>query len=58
MVTGPEGERLLSRRALNDEPALLKLVRDVLALSQDVQWAMDDCVGGKQQRVMVSSGNT
>jgi hypothetical protein len=41
VVIGPEGERLLSRRVLNDEPALLELIRDVLALSQDVQWAVD-----------------
>ncbi|MFC9759725.1 IS110 family transposase [Streptomyces sp. NPDC056921] len=46
VVVGPEGERLLSRRVLNDEPALLELIRDVLALSQDALWAVDINHGG------------
>lgn len=36
-----EGARLLSRRVLNDEPALLALLNDVLELSEDVVWAVD-----------------
>ncbi|WP_438874613.1 IS110 family transposase [Streptomyces virginiae] len=46
VVIGPDGERLLSRRVLNDEPTLLELLRDVLALSQDVPWAVDINHGG------------
>ncbi|GCD92364.1 IS110 family transposase [Embleya hyalina] len=35
------GKRLLSRRVANDEPVLLDLVADVLALDTDVVWAVD-----------------
>lgn len=35
------GKRLLSRRMANDEPVLLDLVADVLALGADVVWAVD-----------------
>jgi hypothetical protein len=41
VVLDTEGGRLLSRRVLNDEPELLTLLADVLALSQDVVWAVD-----------------
>lgn len=41
VVLGAEGERLLSRRVLNDEPELLALLGDVLALDEDVVWAVD-----------------
>ena len=36
-----EGRKLLSRRVLNDEPELLALLADVLALDEDVLWAVD-----------------
>ncbi len=41
MVLNTEGARLLSRRVLNDEPELLALLSDVLALDEDVVWAVD-----------------
>ncbi|MFE9500892.1 transposase, partial [Streptomyces collinus] len=41
VVLNAEGERLLSRRILNDEPELLALLADVLALDEDVVWAVD-----------------
>ncbi|WP_328618943.1 IS110 family transposase [Streptomyces sp. NBC_00354] len=46
VVIDAQGERLLSRRVLNDEPALLELIRDVLALSEDALWAVDINHGG------------
>ncbi|MEW2636567.1 IS110 family transposase, partial [Streptomyces sp. NPDC048389] len=41
VVLGAGGERLLSRRVLNDETELLDLVADVLAIDEDVVWAVD-----------------
>ncbi|MFD8708190.1 IS110 family transposase [Kitasatospora sp. NPDC059648] len=41
VVLDAEGGRLLSRRVLNDEPELLALLADVLALDEDVVWAVD-----------------
>jgi transposase len=41
VVLGAGGERLLSRRVLNDEPELLVLLADVLAIDEDVIWAVD-----------------
>ncbi|MEV6496917.1 IS110 family transposase [Streptomyces prunicolor] len=46
VVIDADGRRLLSRRVLNDESALLELVGDVLALDEDVLWAMDTNHGG------------
>ncbi len=46
VVINAEGERLLSRRVLNDETELLKLIGDVLAISTDVLWAVDLNHGG------------
>ena len=46
VVINPDGERLLSRRVLNDETTLLKLIGDVLALDTDVLWAVDLNHGG------------
>ena len=46
VVIDARGERLLSRRVLNDETELLRLLVDVLALSEDVQWAVDINHGG------------
>ncbi|MFD8391891.1 IS110 family transposase [Streptomyces sp. NPDC059680] len=41
VVLDAEGKRLLSRRVLNDEPELLALLADVLAISGGVVWAVD-----------------
>ncbi|MEV6655417.1 IS110 family transposase [Streptomyces sp. NPDC051219] len=41
VVLDHEGRRLLSRRVLNDEPELLALLADVLAIDEDVVWAVD-----------------
>lgn len=46
VVVDERGERLLSRRVFNDEPALLELITDVLALSEDALWAVDINHGG------------
>ncbi|MFB7360341.1 IS110 family transposase [Streptomyces gardneri] len=46
VVIDADGERLLSRRVLNDETVLLELMRDVLALDEDVLWAVDLNHGG------------
>lgn len=41
VVLDAEGKRLLSRRVLNDEPELLALLADVLAIDEDAVWAVD-----------------
>ncbi|GAA2362101.1 IS110 family transposase [Streptomyces violaceusniger] len=41
VVINADGERLLSRRVLNDETELLQLIGDVLEISTDVLWAVD-----------------
>ena len=46
VVIDDGGRRLLSRRVLNDETVLLELIGDVLALSQDLVWAVDLNSGG------------
>lgn len=46
VVIDAQGERLPSRRVLNDESALLELIGDVLALSEDTLWAVDINHGG------------
>lgn len=46
VVINADGERLLSRRVLNDESALPELIADVLALDTDVLWAIDLNHGG------------
>ncbi|MFI0813889.1 IS110 family transposase, partial [Streptomyces echinatus] len=40
------GRRLLSRRVVNDEPELLELLADVLALGDEVTWGIDLADGG------------
>ncbi|MFJ8505117.1 IS110 family transposase [Streptomyces avermitilis] len=40
------GRRLLSRRVTNDEPELLELLGDVLALGDEVTWGIDLADGG------------
>lgn len=46
VVINEDGERLLSRRVLNDETELLQLIGDVLEISTDVLWAVDLNHGG------------
>ncbi|WP_444545686.1 IS110 family transposase, partial [Streptomyces sindenensis] len=46
VVINADGERLLSRRVLNDETELLHLIGDVLEISTDVLWAVDLNHGG------------
>ncbi|WP_405386432.1 transposase [Streptomyces sp. NBC_01102] len=46
VVINADGERLLSRRVLNDETVLLELIGDVLTLDTDVLWAVDLNHGG------------
>jgi transposase len=46
VVIDAQGERLLSRQVLNDESALLELIGDVLAFSEDALWAVDINHGG------------
>ncbi|MFK0064275.1 IS110 family transposase [Streptomyces sp. NPDC091046] len=46
VVIDAQGNRLLSRRVLNDETILLELIADVLTLSEDVLWAVDINHGG------------
>ncbi|MGW4456776.1 IS110 family transposase [Streptomyces albidoflavus] len=41
VVLDADGTRLLSRRVLNDEPELLALLVDVMAIDEDVVWAVD-----------------
>lgn len=36
-----DGERLLSRKVINDEDAILALLADVLAMADEVRWAVD-----------------
>ncbi|GHH63295.1 transposase [Streptomyces umbrinus] len=40
------GHRLLSRRVANDEPTLLELLADVLALGDEVAWGIDQADSG------------
>lgn len=46
VVSDAQGKRLLSRRILNDEAELLRLIADVLELSRDVLWEVDINHGG------------
>lgn len=41
VVIDADGKRLLSRRVRNDEADVLQLVGDLLAISDDVLWAVD-----------------
>lgn len=41
VVLDAEGKRLLSRRVLNEEPELMALLADVLAIDEDAVWAVD-----------------
>ncbi|WUH88681.1 IS110 family transposase [Streptomyces sp. NBC_00433] len=46
VVIDETGGRLLSRRVANDEPELLQLLADVLALGDEVTWGIDLADGG------------
>ena len=46
VVLDQNGDRLLSRRVANEEAELLALLADVLALSDEVTWAVDVADGG------------
>lgn len=46
VVIDVDGNRRLSRRVANDEPALLELIAEVNGLADDVRWAVDVCTGG------------
>ncbi len=46
VVIDGDGRRLLSRRVLNDESALLELISDVLEISAEALWAVDLNHGG------------
>jgi len=46
VVLDGEGAKLLSRRVANDEPELLQLLADVLAMDHEVTWAVDLADGG------------
>jgi transposase len=47
------GRQLLSRRVANDEPELLELLADVLALSEEVTWGIDLADGGAALAIAV-----
>jgi transposase len=67
VVIDPEGVRLLSRRVVNDETALLELLGQVTDLAEQVDWAVDVSTDGAAlllalllahgQRVFYISGN-
>ncbi|MEU9788212.1 IS110 family transposase [Streptomyces phaeochromogenes] len=47
------GHRLLSRRVANDEPELLELLTDVLALGDEASWGIDLADGGAALAITV-----
>ncbi|MFF9038820.1 IS110 family transposase [Streptomyces sp. NPDC014892] len=47
------GRRLLSRRVANDEPELLELLADVLALGDEASWGIDLADGGAALAITV-----
>lgn len=47
------GRRLLSRRVANDEPDLLELLTDVLALGDEVTWGIDLADGGSALAIAI-----
>ena len=56
VVIDADGRRLLSRRVLNDEAALLELISDVLAFSAEVSWAVDINHGGAALLIALLAG--
>ncbi|MGW7003862.1 IS110 family transposase [Streptomyces sp. NPDC054933] len=59
VVIDTDGKRKLSRRVANDEPVLLKLIADVLALSEGepVTWAIDLNAGGAALMIALLTDN-
>ncbi|QIY71078.1 IS110 family transposase [Streptomyces sp. RLB1-33] len=59
VVIGTDGKRKLSRRVANDETVLLKLIADVLALSEGepVTWAIDLNSGGAALMIALLTDN-
>ncbi len=59
VVLDTDGKRLLSRRVDNDETALLKLIADVLELSEGapVTWAIDLNAGGAALMIALLTDN-
>ncbi|WP_329302312.1 IS110 family transposase [Streptomyces sp. NBC_00659] len=49
------GRRLLSRRVANDEPEILELLTDVLALGDEVTWGIDLADGGAALAITILS---
>ncbi|WP_438291837.1 IS110 family transposase [Streptomyces sp. HUAS TT7] len=47
------GHRLLSRRVANDEPELLELLTDVLALGDEATWGIDLADGGAALAIVI-----
>ena len=56
VVIDADGRRLMSRRVLNDEAALLELTGEVLAISPDVLWAVDLNHGGASLLIALLAG--
>ncbi|MBO0809786.1 MAG: IS110 family transposase [Actinobacteria bacterium] len=56
VVIDADGRRLLSRRVLNDETALVELISDVLAISGEVLWAVDLNHGGASLLIALLAG--
>lgn len=56
VVIDGDGRRLLSRRVLNDEAALVELISEVTAISPEVLWAVDLNHGGASLLVALLAG--
>lgn len=57
VVIDESGRRLLSRRVANDEPELLELLTDVLALGDAVTWGIDLADGGAALAITILTGH-
>lgn len=57
VVIDAEGRRLLSRRVVNDETALLELISDVREISAEVLWAVDLNHGGASLMIALLAGH-
>ena len=57
VVIDESGRRLLSRRVANDEPELLRLLADVLALGDEVTWGIGLADGGAALVIAVLLGH-
>lgn len=56
VVIDGDGRRLLSRRILNDETALVNLIGEVTAISPEVLWAVDLNHGGASLLIALLAG--